>query len=254
MYAVEEYKRRLLQSFHGVPYKKNVVLPSGKRFRFHTVPVFDLAPSIAHHGCDLAVMSFSISQIVHDDTNQVTTWWCNLLRMPMPCWVACSSAGIRAVCFRAALLTAFTIWPSPHTITPPMSNCPPVTASFAGLHPASVCLCASPRCDHARRGAACTLCCVRVPTTPTGMPRSTHRLWGPRPRIHKAVSMDTVMYPASWKNAFCLQRFPSRLDVFQQRHPSHRCTVRVWKHWSSVAGAHWLLRSLVFMWISDETA
>ena len=69
--AVEEYRRRLLQTFHGVPHKQNVVLPSGKRFRFHTVPVFDLPPSIAHRGCELAVMNFSISQIMNDDTHQV---------------------------------------------------------------------------------------------------------------------------------------------------------------------------------------
>ena len=67
--AVQEYQHRLLQTHRGMQHKGVVVLPNAQRFRFHGVPIFDLIPSVAKHRCNMAVLSFSISQIVSRDAD-----------------------------------------------------------------------------------------------------------------------------------------------------------------------------------------
>ena len=67
--AVQEYQHRLLQTHRGMRHKGVVVLPNAQRFRFHGVPIFDLIPSVAKHRCNMAVLSFSISQIVSRDAD-----------------------------------------------------------------------------------------------------------------------------------------------------------------------------------------
>jgi hypothetical protein len=64
--AVAEYRSRLCRTFGAVndpAAPPDCVLPDGRRFRFHVVPFFGLDPAVGR-GCDLAVLSFSVSQIV----------------------------------------------------------------------------------------------------------------------------------------------------------------------------------------------
>ena len=67
--AIDEYKRRLCHAFHGTEHKQTVVLPDGRRFRFHATEIFSLPTHVARRGCDLAVLYFCISQIVGNDTD-----------------------------------------------------------------------------------------------------------------------------------------------------------------------------------------
>lgn len=63
--AVTEYRRRLRTAHRAADAGdgRASVLPDGRVFRFHTVPLFDLDPAVGR-GCDLAVLNFSVSQVV----------------------------------------------------------------------------------------------------------------------------------------------------------------------------------------------
>jgi hypothetical protein len=67
--SVQEYKRRIMDRFQGMEYNNVMVLPDARRFRFHAIPLFDLSPSVAQKGCDLAFLYFSITQIAANDTD-----------------------------------------------------------------------------------------------------------------------------------------------------------------------------------------
>jgi hypothetical protein len=72
--AVAEYRRRLVASHRAVVVvgvaaaADTLTLPDGRCFRFHIVPLFDLDPAVGR-GCDLAVLNFSVSQIVGGQTD-----------------------------------------------------------------------------------------------------------------------------------------------------------------------------------------
>ena len=198
--AVAEYKRRLMDRFDGTPHRQTVVLADGQRFRFHALPLFDINPSVARQGCDVAVLYFSISQIVSNDTD-----------------IDALLAGL----FLSRGIPNVVIGMHDHTVMglPPQDSqvsCTVLQSSGCSRHP-MVCECVG--------GNGRT---ARLQTTITG----------------------SAMANGIEENVFALDRFLQRVEAFQQR---RSLCVRTWWPYRGTPSAHWLLGTMVFVWLSSVT-
>lgn len=51
---------------------------------------------------------------------------------------------------------------------------------------------------------------------------------------------------------FSVEHFLRRVQVFRERYHRNNIQVNCWTPWKDDGDAHWLLRTLSFMWIRDE--
>ena len=202
--SIAEYQRRLTESFGGTLYRQTVVLPDGRRFRFHGSALFDVSPTVAHKQCDMALLYFSISQIVASDTDADALLGGLLL-----------SRRVRHIVVAVHDHLADIDLPHGDGV-----NCTMELSSGCSEHPL-VCT-----CPHGN-GKAAKL--------------RTHI-------IGSTTAADIV------ENAFSVHRFLHRVQLFQIRHPAcGQIAVQQWQPWAT-DGTHWLLRSLVFLWLQCDPA
>ena len=198
--SVQEYQRRLVDVHGGVQHRQAIALPDGRCFRFHAKEVFDLDPAVARRGCDLAVLFFSLSQIVADDTD-----------------LDALLGGL----FVSRQIRNVIIAVHDHLVDPQLPHrdgvvCTMLRSSGCSVHPL-VCRC------------------------PGGNGRAG--------RLRITV-LGSTMANGIDEFAFSVEHFLERLRVFESRHPElGRIDVHQWMPWGP-GEAHWLLRSLAFLWIT----